>query len=72
MNLIIKAIRAAGLNRILIRDYLFSLKTYNGVSGDIIFDSVMDDISPPWLTVVKGGRFHYYPAPKWSNNEEFE
>lgn len=62
MNLLIWAIREAGLNRALIRDALFSLKTYPGVTGEIVFDTNMDDISPPWLAVVQDGRFRYFSS----------
>lgn len=65
MNLLINAIRTAGLNRVRIRDTLFELKQYLGVTGEIIFDTNMNDISKPWLAIVKDGRYHYYSAPGW-------
>jgi ABC-type branched-subunit amino acid transport system substrate-binding protein len=59
MSLLVRAIREAGLNRALIRDALYAAKTYPGVTGEIVFDTNMNDISPPWLAVVREGRFHY-------------
>ena len=64
-NLIIEAMRKAGLNRARIRDRLFDLRRYEGVAGTIVFDTNMSDIGPTWLAVVKDGRFTYQPAPAW-------
>jgi len=69
MNLLIKAIREAGLNRARIRDAMYRIDTYHGVTGDIIFDTNMTDIGPPWLATVEGGRFVYTPAPAWPSAE---
>ena len=62
MNLLIWAIGEAGLNRARIRDALFRLKTYPGVTGEIAFDTNMSDISPPWLAEVQDGRFRYFSS----------
>ena len=72
MNILIGAIRKGGLNRALIRDALFSLKTYPGVTGEIVFDTNMNDISPPWLAVVQGGGFRYFSSdhPNFVQNEK--
>ena len=62
MNMIIEAIRKVGLNRVLIRDILTDLKTfqgYQGISGKIIFDSSWNDIGEIWLAKVQNGRFRY-------------
>jgi ABC-type branched-subunit amino acid transport system substrate-binding protein len=64
-NLIIGAIRKAGLNRARIRDALFDVKTYAGVTGEIVFDTNMSDVGSPWLATVKEGRFVYESAPAW-------
>ncbi|MBI4515596.1 MAG: ABC transporter substrate-binding protein [Deltaproteobacteria bacterium] len=64
-NLIIAAIRRAGLNRARIRDALFANKTFAGVTGTIEFDSTLNNVRQPWLAEVKDGRFHYFrPAQK--------
>jgi len=63
MNLIIQAIDKAGLNRVLIRDILTDLKTfqgYQGVSGKIILDKSWNDIGDIWMTKVQNGKFKYF------------
>jgi ABC-type branched-subunit amino acid transport system substrate-binding protein len=55
MNLIIKSIHKAGLNRALIRDVLTDLKTfqgYQGVTGEIILDPSWNDIGKIWMGEV--------------------
>lgn len=59
-NLIIDAVRSAGLNRVRIRDALFALKSYNGVTGTIEFDSTINNVRQPWLAEVKNGAFQFY------------
>jgi ABC-type branched-subunit amino acid transport system substrate-binding protein len=65
MELILGAVRRGGLNRARIRDALFDLQTYDGVTGHMVFDTNMSDIGPLWLARVAGGRFVYEPAPSW-------
>jgi branched-chain amino acid transport system substrate-binding protein len=65
MNLIVDAIRKAGINRARIRDALFDLRTYHGAAGEIVFDTNMSNIARPWIAVVEGGRFRFEPAPPW-------
>jgi len=68
MNVIIEAIKKAGLNRALIRDVLTDLKTfqgYQGVTGPIVFDGSWNNIRPIYLAKVSNGKFHFSPAPKW-------
>jgi branched-chain amino acid transport system substrate-binding protein len=57
MNLLIRAIRAAGLNRAKIRDALAEIKSFHGVTGEIRFDGSGSNVSPPVLVVVRDGRF---------------
>jgi ABC-type branched-subunit amino acid transport system substrate-binding protein len=67
MNLIIGAIHNAGLNRVLIRDVLSDLKTfqgYQGITGKIILDGSWNDIGDIWLTKVQNGRFKYTASPQ--------
>lgn len=66
MALIVEAVRKAGLNRVLIRDYLYSLDTFAGVSGEVIFDRTMNDLSRPWLAEVKDGKFEYFRSGNWN------
>lgn len=66
MSLIIKAIEEVGLNRVLIRDVLTDLKTfqgYQGVTGEIILDESWNDIGAIWMAEVKNGKFVFTPAP---------
>ena len=59
-NLIIAAIRSAGLNRARIRDALFANKSFAGVTGTIKFDTTLNNVAKPWLAEVKDGRFRYF------------
>ncbi|NQU32815.1 MAG: ABC transporter substrate-binding protein, partial [Bacteroidetes bacterium] len=65
MNLIIKAIQKTGLNRVLIRDVLTDLKTfqnYQGITGKIVFDSSWNDIGEIFMAEVQNGKFEFFPA----------
>ena len=60
MNLIIAAIKKAGLNRVLIRDVLTDLKTfqgYQGITGKIILDASWNEIGDMYMAEVKSGKF---------------
>lgn len=66
MNLIIEAIKKVGLNRVLIRDVLTDLNTfqgYEGVTGKIILDESWNDIGDIWMAEVKNGQFEFSPGP---------
>ncbi|MBI4584607.1 MAG: ABC transporter substrate-binding protein [Planctomycetes bacterium] len=63
MNLIIAAIRSAGCNRARIRDALFSMKSFDGITGRLEFDSTSNNIRRPWLAEVRGGKFRYIRPP---------
>ena len=66
MNLIIEAIQKVGLNRVLIRDVLSDLKTfqgYQGVTGEIILDQSWNDIGDIFMAEVKNGKFEFSPTP---------
>ncbi len=68
MNLIIKAIHKVGLNRVLIRDVLSDLKTfqnYQGITGEIVFDNTLNDIGEIWMAKVKNGKFEYSESPRF-------
>ena len=67
MNLIIEAIHKVGLNRVLIRDVLSDLKTfqgYQGITGEIILDGSWNDIGKIWMAKVQNGKFNYSASPK--------
>jgi branched-chain amino acid transport system substrate-binding protein len=64
-NILIKAIEKAGLNRVLIRDLLTDMKTfqkYKGITGEIVFDDSWNDIGQIWMAEIKNGKFSFYPA----------
>lgn len=66
MNIIIEAIRKAGLNRVLIRDVLADRKTfqnYDGVTGKIILDESWNNIRDIFIAEVHDGKFVFSPAP---------
>ncbi len=65
-NILIEAIRIAGLNRALIRDVLTDMKTfqgYEGASGKILFDATWNNIRPIYLATVKDGKFVFTTPP---------
>ena len=41
------------------------MKSYQGVSGEIQFDTNMSDVAPLWLATVQDGRYRYAAAPEW-------
>jgi ABC-type branched-subunit amino acid transport system substrate-binding protein len=59
MQILLKAICEAGLNRALIRDALYGLRTYKGVSGSMVFDPNNKDIRPLYLGTIHDGQIHY-------------
>lgn len=66
MNILISAIRQAGLNRVLIRDLLTDHETfqgYNGITGKITFDASWNDIGPIWMVEIENGEFIYSATP---------
>jgi ABC-type branched-subunit amino acid transport system substrate-binding protein len=65
-NMVVQAIHQAGLNRYRIRDALAEMKTYSGVTGEIIFDDVYADRGPIVMVTVRNGAFVFnQPSPKW-------
>ena len=66
MNILIEAVRKAGLNRALIRDVLTDMKTfngYNGVTGKVVFDGTWNNVRPIYMAEVNNGKFKFTPAP---------
>jgi ABC-type branched-subunit amino acid transport system substrate-binding protein len=73
MNIIIEAIQKAGLNRVLVRDLLTDLKTfqgYQGVTGKIIFDATWNNIRPIFMAKVINGKFEFSPAPPLEKSDK--
>jgi hypothetical protein len=66
MNILLQSICQAGLNRGLIRDALYSMESYKGVTGEMIFDPNAKNIAPLYLGKVKDGKLTYrrYPMDK--------
>jgi ABC-type branched-subunit amino acid transport system substrate-binding protein len=61
MNMLIWAIQTVGLNRAKIRDAIaYRTKPWPGVTGDIPFSSVMNDIGEVYLAKYEGGAWKYY------------
>jgi branched-chain amino acid transport system substrate-binding protein len=72
-NILIEAIRKVGLNRVLIRDVLTDLKTfqnYQGISGPIIFDATWNNIRPIYMARITNGKFEFSPAPLFKKDDK--
>jgi len=66
MNIIIEAIQKAGLNRVLIRDILTDMKTfqgYDGITGKFVIDQSWNNIRDIFMAEVHEGKFVFSPAP---------
>jgi branched-chain amino acid transport system substrate-binding protein len=59
MQVLLNAICRAGLNRGRIRDALTGVETYNGVTGNMVFDPNCKNISPMFLATVHNGQIDY-------------
>ena len=59
MNLLLDAICRAGLNRGAIRDALYGLERFKGVTGEMIFDPNAKNIAPLYLGTVKDRRLTF-------------
>ena len=61
MNMLIWAVQVAGLNRAKIRDVIaYRTEPFHGVTGDIPFSAVMDDIGEVFLARREGGTWKYH------------
>lgn len=60
MNLILDAVREAGLNRVRIRDSLSERDAYAGVTGAIPLDPTLNDVGAVYLAVLEDGAFRYF------------
>jgi hypothetical protein len=59
MNILLGAICRGGLNRGRIRDALYSMEHYRGVTGEMTFDPNAKNIASMYLGTVKNGKFTY-------------
>jgi ABC-type branched-subunit amino acid transport system substrate-binding protein len=59
MNILLDSICRAGLNRGLIRDALYGLESYKGVTGEMVFDPNAKNVAPLWLGKVKDGQLSW-------------
>jgi ABC-type branched-subunit amino acid transport system substrate-binding protein len=60
MNLLLWGIQVAGLNRAKIRDVLaHRTEPWEGVTGDISFSAVLDDLGEVFLAKYENGKWHY-------------
>lgn len=71
MNMLLTAIKKAGLNRGRIMDVLrgYQMKTYAGVAGTDYFDHTLNNLAPVTLARVKDGKFEYWLAPRQYGHE---
>jgi branched-chain amino acid transport system substrate-binding protein len=73
MNMLIGAIQKVGLNRVLIRDILTDMKTfqgYKGVTGKVNFDATWNNIRPIFIAEVSNGKFKFSPAPPLEKSDQ--
>jgi ABC-type branched-subunit amino acid transport system substrate-binding protein len=73
MNILIEAVKKAGLNRALIRDVLTDMKTfqgYQGVTGVVNFDGTWNNVRPIFMAKLNNGKFEFSPAPKWEKDDK--
>jgi ABC-type branched-subunit amino acid transport system substrate-binding protein len=63
MRILLDAVCRAGLNRGRIRDALYGLENFRGVTGEMRFDPNAKNIMPLYLGTVRGGKveFRRYP-----------
>jgi len=59
MQILLRAICRAGLNRGRIRDALTAVESYKGVTGDMVFDPNSKNIAPLYLGAVHKGSIEY-------------
>jgi ABC-type branched-subunit amino acid transport system substrate-binding protein len=65
MNILLRSIQIAGLNRAKIRDVLLDRRTfqnYQGVSGPMFFDPTWNNLRQIYMAEVHQGKFSFYPA----------
>ncbi|MEJ2502432.1 MAG: ABC transporter substrate-binding protein [Gemmatimonadota bacterium] len=60
MNLILDAVREAGLNRARIRDAMTAVDEYRGVTGSIPLDPTWNDVGAVYLAELRDGAYVYF------------
>jgi branched-chain amino acid transport system substrate-binding protein len=68
VNLLIAAIRKAGLNRALIHDAVRSLSPWQGVTGKIQWDPLGSNLRTVHLGTIQNGRVHMFAQEKSSDS----
>jgi ABC-type branched-subunit amino acid transport system substrate-binding protein len=63
MNILLKAICEAGLNRARIQDALYQVYRYDGVTGRMVFDPLNKNVGPMYLGTVHDGKIGYRAEP---------
>ncbi|HVO50253.1 MAG TPA: ABC transporter substrate-binding protein [Thermoanaerobaculia bacterium] len=58
-RILLRAIRTAGPNRFRIRDAVAAVRTYDGVTGRLVFDPTFNNLAPLTLVRVKGDAFTF-------------
>lgn len=58
-RILLRAIRTAGPNRFRIRDAVAAVRTYDGVTGRMVFDPTFNNLAPLTLVRVKGNAFAF-------------
>lgn len=59
MNILLRSICRAGLNRARIQDALDEVRQYDGVTGSMVFDPLNKNVSPMVLGAVHDGKISY-------------
>ena len=61
MNMVIRAVQVAGLNRAKIRDMLaHRTRAWEGVTGDIVLSAALDDVGDVYLAKREHGKWNFY------------
>jgi branched-chain amino acid transport system substrate-binding protein len=63
MNILLRAICQAGLNRGRIRDALTGVERYKGVTGEMAFDPNCKNMVPMYLAAVHNGKYEFRRYP---------
>ncbi|MGO4883344.1 MAG: ABC transporter substrate-binding protein [Bryobacteraceae bacterium] len=63
MRILLDAVCRAGLNRARIRDALYGVERFHGVTGEMVFDPNAKNVAPLFLGVVHGGRAEFKREP---------
>lgn len=73
MNMLIWAVRVAGLNRAKIRDVLaYRAKPWKGVTGDIMLSSCLDDVGDVYLAKRENGKWNFYSREDLKIPQEYK